>query len=103
MGAEGDEAAPQAKPAVVVADEAEVERVLAASTDYAVLQVPAGTSGAELRRRFREMAISLHPDKCKVGVSKQSSKKSNRVIEYPLQSTFVSKYGMCSLRCWLVR
>jgi DnaJ domain len=51
---------------VAVADEVEVARVLAASTDYAVLQVQPGTAATDIKRRFREMAISLHPDKCKV-------------------------------------
>eukprot|EP00884_Botryococcus_braunii_P000883 jgi/Botrbrau1/10796/Bobra.0064s0002.1 len=64
-GAEEEGGVAPSKP-VAVADEVEVARVLAASTDYAVLQVQPGTAAADIKRRFREMAISLHPDKCKV-------------------------------------
>jgi len=31
-----------------------------------VLQLKPGASAAALRRRDREMAVALHPDKCKV-------------------------------------
>ena len=48
------------------ADDAEVQRVLKAKSDYAVLQLAPGTNAALVRRRYREMAVRLHPDKCKV-------------------------------------
>jgi curved DNA-binding protein CbpA len=31
-----------------------------------VLQLKPGAGAAALRRRYREMAVALHPDKCKV-------------------------------------
>ncbi|KAK9843550.1 hypothetical protein WJX81_008423 [Elliptochloris bilobata] len=48
------------------ADAREVARVLAAPGDYEVLRLAPGASAAALRRRYREMAVALHPDKCKV-------------------------------------
>lgn len=46
------------------ADASEVERVLKASSDYAVLQLQPGVSASQAKKRYRQMAIALHPDKC---------------------------------------
>lgn len=51
---------------VSAADTAEVARVLAARDDNEVLGVQPGASSAAARRRYREMAVALHPDKCRV-------------------------------------
>ncbi|KAK2080065.1 hypothetical protein QBZ16_002461 [Prototheca wickerhamii] len=48
------------------ADEKEVDRVLKAGSDYQVLQLEPGASAAEAKKRYRQMAIALHPDKCDV-------------------------------------
>lgn len=58
--------AKSSRATVSAADAAEVARVLAARDDYAVLRVQPGASSAALRKRYREMAVSLHPDKCRV-------------------------------------
>lgn len=49
-----------------VADTEEVQRVLCSRTDHEVLQVAPGASAAVIRKRYRELAVSLHPDKCAV-------------------------------------
>lgn len=58
--------AKSSRATVSAADTAEVARVLAARDDYAVLCVQPGASSAAVRKRYREMAVSLHPDKCRV-------------------------------------
>jgi len=54
------------KTAVTFANIDEVQRVLESPSDYAVLRLAPGADGVALRRRYREMAVQLHPDKCKV-------------------------------------
>lgn len=44
----------------------EVQRVLASKSNYEVLQLKPGCSSAALKKRYRELAVRLHPDKCKV-------------------------------------
>ena len=39
-----------------------------ARDDYEVLRLPPGCTLAALKRRYREMAVALHPDKCLVSV-----------------------------------
>ncbi|BDA40430.1 probable DnaJ homolog subfamily C member 27 at C-terminar half [Coccomyxa sp. Obi] len=58
--------AKSSRATVSAADAAEVARVLAAREDYAVLCVQPGATSAAVRKRYREMAVSLHPDKCRV-------------------------------------
>jgi hypothetical protein len=57
------------KAPVTFANQAEVDRVLAAGSDYGVLRLAPGADAASVRRRYREMAVQLHPDKCKVSRS----------------------------------
>lgn len=52
------------RPSASAADAAEVARVLAATSDYDCLQIPIGSSADVIRRRYRDMAKALHPDKC---------------------------------------
>ncbi|KDD77178.1 hypothetical protein H632_c3p2 [Helicosporidium sp. ATCC 50920] len=52
------------KVPVTYATRADIQRVLDAPDDYSVLQVQPDTSAAELRRRYRRLAVTLHPDKC---------------------------------------
>ena len=42
--------------------------MLAAKSDLECLQLHPGASRAELKAKYRTMAVALHPDKCKVGV-----------------------------------
>ena len=51
---------------VEFADEKEIQRVLSASSDYGVLQLVPGADATAIRKRYKELAIRLHPDKCKV-------------------------------------
>lgn len=51
------------KAHVVFADDKEIARILSAKSDYAVLKLAPGASGADLRKRYREMCLSTHPDK----------------------------------------
>jgi DnaJ-class molecular chaperone len=46
-------------------DAEEVKRVLACKSHYEVLQLQPGCGSAVLKKRYREMAVRLHPDKCK--------------------------------------
>ncbi|KAK9823968.1 hypothetical protein WJX72_006705 [[Myrmecia] bisecta] len=48
------------------ADDAEVQRVLRSKSDYELLQLPQGADKATVRKKYKEMAVALHPDKCKV-------------------------------------
>lgn len=52
--------------AVRFASPEEVQRVLKAKDDYDCLQVKAGVDVLTLKRKYKEMAVTLHPDKCKV-------------------------------------
>ncbi|KAG7669053.1 hypothetical protein Ndes2526B_g00768 [Nannochloris sp. 'desiccata'] len=54
------------KVSISFADRKEVDRVLAAGSDYGVLKLTPGADSASVKKRYREMAIQLHPDKCKV-------------------------------------
>lgn len=49
-----------------VADSAEVARVLSARSHLECLQLPPNPSRDVLKRKYRTMAVALHPDKCKV-------------------------------------
>jgi len=53
------------KASISFADRKEVDRVLAAGSDYGVLKLAPGADSASVKKRYREMAIQLHPDKCK--------------------------------------
>lgn len=53
------------RPAVAVADAEEVQRVLQCNDDYACLKLHVGASLSQARRSYRQMAMALHPDKCR--------------------------------------
>ena len=46
------------------ADNDEVDRILSAHTDYEVLNLHPGVDASTVKRRYREMAVKLHPDRC---------------------------------------
>lgn len=62
---EAAEAAVAAGASALAADAEEVHRVLAARDDYSLLRLAPGAAAAAIRRRYREMAVALHPDKCR--------------------------------------
>lgn len=47
------------------ADDSEIKRILNAKSDYMVLGLSPGVDGATVRKRYRQIAITVHPDKCK--------------------------------------
>jgi len=63
------------KRIVPFADEKEINRILKSKSDYDVLKLAPGSTAAELRRRYREMALSCHPDKCKHPQSQEAFRK----------------------------
>lgn len=46
------------------ADNDEVDRILSAHTDYEVLNLHPGVDASTVKKRYREMAVKLHPDRC---------------------------------------
>ncbi|EFJ40203.1 hypothetical protein VOLCADRAFT_108284 [Volvox carteri f. nagariensis] len=52
-------------PSTRLAGPEDVRRVLRAASDYEVLQLPVGSTAAEVRRAYRRLAACLHPDKCR--------------------------------------
>ncbi len=48
------------------ANAVEVARVLAAPSDHAVMQLRPGVDKKTAKKKYRDMCIALHPDKCKV-------------------------------------
>ncbi|KAK9809297.1 hypothetical protein WJX73_002604 [Symbiochloris irregularis] len=50
----------------IAADASEVARVLAAKSHWDCLQLPLNSTRDALKRKYRAMAVALHPDKCKV-------------------------------------
>ncbi|PSC67835.1 hypothetical protein C2E20_8489 [Micractinium conductrix] len=74
-------AAAAAGPAAAAADAAEVARVLAARDDYGVLQLAPGAPAAAIRRRYREMAVALHPDKCRQEQAKEAFQRLVRAYQ----------------------
>ena len=63
------------KRAVAFADEKEINRILNSKSDYDMLKLAPGSSAAELRKRYREMALSCHPDKCSHPKSQEAFRK----------------------------
>lgn len=63
------------KRTAMFADDKEINRVLSAKSDYALLKLSPGCSAAELRKRYREMALSCHPDKCSHPKSQEAFRK----------------------------
>lgn len=56
-------AAPEGGGNYSAEDVAQVQRVQAASSFYAVLQVEQSVTGAQLKKAYRKMAMRVHPDK----------------------------------------
>jgi curved DNA-binding protein CbpA len=53
------------KQTIQFADDSEIKRILNAKSDYMVLGLSPGVDGATVRKRYRQIAITVHPDKCK--------------------------------------
>jgi hypothetical protein len=59
-------AASAAAEASAPADSETVKGVLAAGSAWEVLQLKKGAGAADLKRRYKELARKLHPDKCSI-------------------------------------
>lgn len=63
------------------ADTEEVKRVLASKTHYDVLQLKPGCGSAALKKRYREMAVRLHPDKCKADKASDAFQRAHTAYQ----------------------
>lgn len=52
------------KEKITFAGQEEIDRILSAKSDYSVLGLSPGVDGAQIRKRYRQIAITVHPDKC---------------------------------------
>ena len=59
----------------------QIERVLQAGTDWAVLNLPRGSKKKWLTQSYRELAKSLHPDKCALPRAKQAFQRVKEAYE----------------------
>ena len=66
-----------------------------ARDDYEVLQLPPGCTLAALKRRYREMAVALHPDKCLVSIPVVLLEESLAVESFDVGSPSMT----CGLGC----
>eukprot|EP00798_Chlamydomonas_sp_ICE-L_P025856 gene25856-11528_t len=67
-----------AAPSVVIADVTEVARVLDAKNDYECLKLHVGSSMAQVKKTYRQLAMALHPDKCKVEGASEAFQRVNQ-------------------------
>eukprot|EP00775_Hariotina_reticulata_P010540 gene10540-10700_t len=75
------DAAGAAASAQAEADAVEVQRVLASTNDYDVLQLKPGCGAAALKKRYKEMAVRLHPDKCKHVRASSAFQKAHKAYQ----------------------
>ena len=59
----------------------QIERVLQAGTDWAVLNLHRGSKKKWLTQSYRELAKSLHPDKCALPRAKQAFQRVKEAYE----------------------
>jgi hypothetical protein len=75
------DAAGAAAGAQAEADAIEVQRVLSSKSDYDVLQLKPGCGAAALKKRYKEMAVRLHPDKCKDPQASSAFQRAHRAYQ----------------------
>jgi DnaJ-domain-containing protein 1 len=63
------------------ADTEEVKRVLASETHYEVLQLQPGCSSAALKKRYKEVVVKLHPDKCKADQATEAFQRAHAAYQ----------------------
>ncbi|GAB4813632.1 hypothetical protein N2152v2_000678 [Parachlorella kessleri] len=73
------------KASVSYADEYEVQRVLRCTSDYEVLKLQPGVDTVNIKRRYREMAVVLHPDKCRAPHATDAFQRLVRAYQSLLQ------------------
>lgn len=86
MAALAEEINASKKP-IVFADDAEIKRILSAKSDYIALGVSPGADATAIRKRYRQVAVTVHPDKCK---HPQASQAFQRIVSAYKQ---ISKYA----------
>mmetsp|Transcript_13639 Transcript_13639/g.27245 ORF Transcript_13639/g.27245 Transcript_13639/m.27245 type:complete len:220 (-) Transcript_13639:1859-2518(-) len=52
------------KEKISFAGQEEIDRILSAKSDYSVLGLSPGADGVQIRKRYRQIAVTVHPDKC---------------------------------------
>ena len=62
-------------------DAEEVKRVLASKSHYEVLRLQPGCGSAALKKRYREMAVKLHPDKCKAAQASDAFQRAHTAYQ----------------------
>jgi len=60
-----------------VADAAEVARVLSSRNDHACLKLHVGATLSQVRKSYRQLAMGLHPDKCKLEGANEAFQRLN--------------------------
>ncbi|WIA28677.1 hypothetical protein OEZ86_011213 [Tetradesmus obliquus] len=74
-------AGPASSAAAADADEAEVKRVLSSKNDYEVLQLKPGCDAAALKKRYKELVVRLHPDKCKAADATLAFQRAHKAYQ----------------------
>ena len=77
----GEDTADVKKTTVENETKIQIERVLQAGTDWAVLNLPRGSKKKWLTQSYRELAKSLHPDKCALPRAKQAFQRVKEAYE----------------------
>jgi len=77
----GEDTADVKKTTVENETKKQIERVLQAGTDWAVLNLPRGSKKKWLTQSYRELAKSLHPDKCALPRAKQAFQRVKEAYE----------------------
>ena len=77
----GEDTADVKKTSVENETKKQIERVLQAGTDWAVLNLPRGSKKKWLTQSYRELAKSLHPDKCALPRAKQAFQRVKEAYE----------------------
>ena len=53
------------KTSIVTAGDKEIQKILHATSDYSALGISPGADAAAIRKKYRQIAVTVHPDKCK--------------------------------------
>ena len=79
IDAAADEAVPELTAEEM--DRVAVRRVMAAASDWAVLDLAVNAQAKWVRQAYRDLARRLHPDKCKAPGAKDAFQKLSRAYQ----------------------
>ena len=79
IDAADDEAVPELTAEEI--DRVAVRRVMAAASDWAVLDLAVNAQAKWVRQAYRDLARRLHPDKCKAPGAKDAFQKLSRAYQ----------------------